>query len=268
MIDPNTTISKYFTLLHFSFYFKLYEIYNLLISHPEIKLVENAFKCCSRLKKIIFNSPNKSFNFFNGILNLPISNSLNTIEKYSFSMCSSLTEISLPPTITSIKKCAFSCSSVESISFPSSFIEFEKGWCKNTPKLTKITVDSNNSYLKEIDNKFLIGKSSKESEKFDILYFCVRNIQTGIIPNSIKVIGSFSFEKCTNIQNIDIPLSVTKIEKGAFKGCSSLTKITIPQFVRSIGKFSFNDCFKLEHVSFLYQEIINQIIFSRDMNHC
>ena len=55
------------------------------------------------------------------------------------------------------------------------------------------------------------------------------------IPNSVTLIGDYTFECCSNLTSITIPNSVTSIGGSVFYKCSSLTSIIISNNVTSIG---------------------------------
>lgn len=48
-----------------------------------------------------------------------------------------------------------------------------------------------------------------------------------IVPDTIKVIGRYSFYCCDSLQSIDIPVSVSLIEKGTFVNCHKLKTINL-----------------------------------------
>ena len=60
----------------------------------------------------------------------------------------------------------------------------------------------------------------------DIAFVNLANINTIIIPNTIKKIGSNVFKGCINLSNISIPTSVLSIGESTFDGCDSLLEIT------------------------------------------
>lgn len=62
-------------------------------------------------------------------------------------------------------------------------------------KLTTINIDPNNPRYSMYDNgKLMIGKSSIESEKYDVLLFADRSIKCVTIPSCN------AFEKCQNLK--------------------------------------------------------------------
>ena len=68
---------------------------------------------------------------------------------------------------------------------------------------------------------------------------CV-NLQTVVIPDTVKKIGAGSFEGCKNLKSITIGKSVTSIGKNAFKSCEKLKKVTVKGTkLKKVGKDAF-----------------------------
>ena len=68
-----------------------------------------------------------------------------------------------------------------------------------------------------------------------------------VIPEGVKSIGNFVFERCTTIGNVVIPEGVTRIGSKAFF-LSSITSVTVPGTVKSYGAQAFSGCNKLTTV--------------------
>ena len=98
----------------------------------------------------------------------------------------------------------------------------------------------------------------KKLKKIDIEMFYGSNIESIIIPNSVKSIGDAAFNQCERLESIVIPNSVKSIGDGAFAYCESLISIVIPDSVESIGNLAFYRCESLKSVSFK-GKTINQI---------
>ena len=123
--------------------------------------------------------------------------------------CSSLLDIVIPSSVTSIGDSAFSCCS----------------------SLSKIVIPSSVTS---------IGDSA--------FSFC-RSLSDIVIPSSVTSIGGGAFSDCRSLSKIVIPSSVTSIGGCAFLDCSSLSKIVIPSSVTSIGGWAFSGCTSLKYIS-------------------
>ncbi|MBQ3593234.1 MAG: leucine-rich repeat domain-containing protein, partial [Clostridia bacterium] len=162
-----------------------------------------------------------------------------------FRRCISLTSVTIPASVTSIRY---------SISFVS---------CSS---LTSVNVDENNQYYSSIDGivfdkdktKVLYYPGGKKDTSYTIpdtvthieqlaFYGCT-SLTSVIIPDSVIEIGSDAFSNCTKLKSIKIPDGVTRIGSYAFKGCKSLASVTIPNSVTSIGGYAFNNCTSLTSV--------------------
>ncbi len=129
----------------------------------------------------------------------------------AFKNCSSLTDITIPDSVTEIDAWAFqTCSSLTEITIPNSVTEIDLGAFAFCSNLTKITLSEN-----------------------------------------ITELSGFIFGDCTSLTKITIPNSVTKIGGEAFEDCSSLTEIIIPENVTEIGLWCFNNCTNLTKITFL-----------------
>ncbi len=83
------------------------------------------------------------------------------------------------------------------------------------------------------------------------LVCCVRPSAPGsfTIPEGIRSIGAFAFNRCSNLDRVDIPKTVTAIEPCAFYGCYGLEALSVPAGVKEIGNGAFADCYFLSGVS-------------------
>lgn len=53
-----------------------------------------------------------------------------------------------------------------------------------------------------LNNNFLLGKSTNNSEDYDVLLFARRDIVEAAIPSFIKKIALYSFEKCRALRKV------------------------------------------------------------------
>ena len=75
-------------------------------------------------------------------------------------------------------------------------------------------------------------------------------IETAILPNTIKHIGSMAFYQCASLKQVTIPDGVTSIGTCCFGGDPMLADVTIPETVETVEDFAFLACASLQEVSF------------------
>ncbi len=105
----------------------------------------------------------------------------------AFSVCSGLTSVTIPNSVTNIAAYAFEiCNGLTSITIPISVKSIGYGAFNFCYKLTSIS-----------------------------------------IPNSVTSIGNYAFLRCISLTSVTIPNSVTSIGDGAFIGCTGLTSVAL-----------------------------------------
>ncbi|MCR5643253.1 MAG: leucine-rich repeat domain-containing protein [Prevotella sp.] len=60
-------------------------------------------------------------------------------------------------------------------------------------------------------------------------FFACTGLATIRIPNSVKIIDTYSFQSCKSLVSVTIPKGVTSIASGAFWNCTSLTSIDVDE---------------------------------------
>ena len=142
-----------------------------------------------------------------------------TIGKMAFYSCKSLTDVTIPDSVTSIGNNAFaSCSALTSITIPDSVTSIGNNALDNCKSLTSITVDENNKYYSSKD-----GVLFNKDRTVLILYPRSNNRKSYIIPDSVTTIEDWAFESCNSLTGILIPDSVTSIELNSFSWIETLT---------------------------------------------
>ena len=167
-----------------------------------------------------------------------------SIGRYAFANCSSLTSITIPERVSTIGDYAFAnCSNLTSITISEGVTIIGNHAFENCFALTKINFNATNmSDLADNSNVFrYAGKSSngitvtigKNATKIPAyLFYATDNHPTitSVIfeENSVcESIGNRSFRLCANLTSITIPESVASINNSAFYGCTSLANITV-----------------------------------------
>ena len=102
------------------------------------------------------------------------------------------------------------------------------------PSSLQLIVADDNPYFCSIDG-VLFNK-----EKTILLFVpTMENVDTYIIPETVKKIGEYCFSGSSNLVHISIPSSVEVIENNAFQWCKKLKEIYIPKSVKEMGKNVF-----------------------------
>ncbi len=189
---------------------------------------------------------------------------ITSIADYAFQNNANLVKLTIPNTITKIGVQAFaSCSKLKSIFIPKSVLSIGTQAFSLDYVVESAVVDPDNPVYDSRDNCNAINITSNNTLLF--------GFSNTVIPSTIKIIGSYSFQGVRNRDSIDIPSGVTIIKSFAFSNamvtsiiipntvtdimenamylCKNLTQITIPASVTSIGQYVLSYCTKLEKIS-------------------
>lgn len=69
-----------------------------------------------------------------------------------------------------------------------------------------------------------------------------------VVPSSVKSLGAFTFEDCTQLIAVELCMGLNQICEGAFRYCRSLERISVPSSVEEIGRDAFRGCVLLTNV--------------------
>ena len=195
---------------------------------------------CNGSKILVTSIGPDAFQSYKNITTVTIPNSVTSIGDCAFCFCESLTSITIPNSVKTIGDYAFqTCKSLTSITIPNSVQHIGYGF-SDCVSLKYLKVEAGNKKYDSRNNCNAIIETATNTLKLGSL-----NTE---IPNTVKIIGSYSFHHCKDLTAINIPNSITTIGDGAFNGCSKLTSITIPKSVKIIGTAAFMDCTGLKKV--------------------
>ena len=127
-------------------------------------------------------------------VNFGAESGFNYIGQYMFAGCTALKSITIPDTVTTIQKGAFSGSGLVSIVIPESIVD---------PGVT-----SSGIYASAFAN-------------------CT-SLESAVLPSSTKLIEDSLFAGCTALKSITVPRTISVISTGAFAGCTALKDLYIP----------------------------------------
>ena len=205
---------------------------------PVTEIAQSGFSNCTNLTGVVFEAGsflhtvgNEAFLLCSGLTSITLPNSVTNIEGSAF-IFSGLTSITIPGKVTTIKKDAFRwCNSLASITIPNSVTSIEQGALYGCRSLTSITIPSGVTEIADWAFAYCIGVTSIT------------------IPNGVTSIGNGAFGGCNGLTSIAIPNGVTSIGDFAFGECVDLTSVTIPNSVVSIGDQAFAFCLKLTSIT-------------------
>lgn len=216
----------------------------LIIGTGVASIGKGAYNKCTSLKALTYNAENcvspssASEAWFADahLTDITIGSSVKTIPNYLAYSQIELAEITIPDSITSIGKSAFSgCTNLKSVNYHA--ID-----CKS-PTLK-------NAWFKDCPiSKLIIGDSVLTIPN----YLAYQQVKLSVlhIGNHVTTIGNKSFYGCEKLGSVSIPNSVENIGNEAFSQCPNLITIKIGRGVKSVG----GDAFALSHIIGRYVHI-------------
>ena len=182
-----------------------------------------------------------------------VSYSVISIGEAAFALCTSLVDVIIPNSVTSIGKSAFAGSGLMNVTIGNSVTSIGKSAFYNCSRLMYVTIPNSVTSIGDgafccTGLKYVTIGNSVTSIGDNAFSGCLSLVSI-IIPNSVKSIGESAFSGCRSLHSVTIPNSVKSIGERSFYLCSSLTKIIIPNSVKSIGKSAFRECSALTSIT-------------------
>ena len=78
--------------------------------------------------------------------------------------------------------------------------------------------------------------------------FSGTKLNSVIIPEGVKTIGTSAFNSCTSLEYLTLSSTVEYINSSSFSYCNKLTSVVISSSVKEIGSYAFSNCSALKNV--------------------
>lgn len=245
-------------------FFECVNLKQIKLPNTLVDIESSAFYGCSGLLEISI--PNSVANIgeiaFHGCANLKtvtLSTGLTSLNRSVFTNCISLQEITIPDNVTQIGDSVFSgCTNLTNIRIGPNVNSIGDSPFSDCYNLRNIYVDKNNNYYSD-NNGILFDK-----KKTKIINYPAGKADTSYnLPNSVIIIGNYTFEGCRNLTEIKLGDNITEIGYYAFSECIGLKSIDIPDSTTTIGNYAFYKCTNLSSVKLPRElEQINHATFA------
>ena len=153
---------------------------------------------------------------------------LTTVEDYAFEDAS-ITSVTLPDSVTSLGKFAFSGnSSLTRVHLGSGLTSIGEGAFLGAKSLASLGVAPTNSAF-SVENGVLYSKG--DVGRTLVLYLPTNGATEFTVPDGTVAIADYAFSKNTSLRRVVLPEGLTTIGYGAFDGDVNLANIVIPDSV-------------------------------------
>ena len=234
----SVTLPKNLTIINGSLFSGCKSITEMIIPSGVTKIDSDAFLGCTNLSHIVIPAgvTEMGAGVFTGCTSLTTAGPTGSgadvefgwtesIPKYAFRNLTSLTDVTIPDTVTAIGSGAFEdCDSLTAVVIPDGvkvIDSFAFSYCKN---LSSISLPSSLTTL---------GNSAFAS---------CPSLQSAVISGTNAVIGDAVFASCTKLADVEIRDGVTSIGKNVFSKCDALTHISVPASLTTIASDTFTGC--------------------------
>lgn len=191
--------------------------------------------------------PKGSFASCDGLCNIILPNSIESIDDDAFNCCENLQSIIIPRKVSTIGIRAFAnCSSIRSVTIPPGVKKFDTFAFSGCSGVDSVFIDDLESWC-NIDRGF-DGEASPLYNGAR-LYVSGNELEDLVVPTNVTTIQPGTFYGCESLRTIQLHNGISEISPYLFKGCTGLTNITIPGHIKKIGYDAFANCVGLKNVT-------------------
>ena len=223
----------------------------------------NMFYECKKLETVVFGMNVTKIGegaFRNcGQLKVDLPGNIVKIGDSTFRNCKSLTEITIPKSLTDCSSDIFSgCSNLKTIKFekgittiPAYLFRGYGSWFDGLEEIDiPETVTTIGEYaFNNCKNLTTVTGMKNVTEIGDNAFYNCSNLVNIKLPENLAEIGSYAFDNCSQLK-VDLPGNIVKIGEGTFRDCKSLTEITIPKSLTDCSSDIFSGCSNLKTIKF------------------
>ena len=184
----------------------------------------------STLEEVVVNRPMKSVqpakNPWRGntsIKKVTFGGNCTAVFSNMFENCSSLTEINIPETVTSIAANAFAGTGIASLDLHGGIATISSSAFQNCKSLTTVKINEGTTFI-------------------DALAFNGSPVSSLSLPASLTTIGKQAFNNCALTGDIVLPGAVARINDLAFSGNKTMATIALPASLANLGEGVFQGC--------------------------
>jgi len=131
----------------------------------------------------------------------------------------------IPDGVKSVCRLAFSGSGIEELNIPGSVTDIGTAITSGCDDLSSIKVNAENTVYRA-ENNCLIKKDGSK---------IIAGCKSSVIPESVKEIGPYAFDRISSLKEIEVPSGVETIQGGAFRLCTGLKTVNLPAGLKNLG---------------------------------
>ena len=224
----------------------------------------NMFYECKKLETVVFGmnvTEIGAWAFYNcSQLKVDLPGNIVKIGVGTFENCKSLTEITIPKSLTECDWRIFSgCSNLKTIKFEKGittipanlFYGADTIWFDGLEEIDipeTVTTIGNSAFFNCRNLTTVTGMKNVTKIGSNAFYNC-SNLVNIKLPENLAEIGAWAFYNCSQLK-VDLPGNIVKIGVGTFENCKSLTEITIPKSLTECDWRIFSGCSNLKTIKF------------------